>query len=230
MPNLPANISRVIRTRRRTIALIVERDGSVTVRAPMKMSWKAIEEFVQKHATWVEIKQAELQATVPRNPREYRAGETFLYLGQVYPLEIVADMRSKLELDSSFKLAESAQGDAEAAFRGWYRDQARKIIEERVARLADQFRHHVNKIRITSARTRWGSCSSTGTLSFSWRLIMTSPAVIDYVIIHELAHTVHHNHSKKFWSLVEEWMPDYQERRKELRQYGKLLFYEPGFI
>lgn len=221
MQDLPANINRLIRSKRRTIALIVERDGSVTVRASQKMSGKAIEEFVQKHAKWVEKKQAEIQAIVRENPRQYRAGETFLYLGQAYPLEIVSNAKRKLALDGAFKLAESAQRDAEAVFRSWYRDQARKLIDERVAHFADQYQLQAKKIRITSARTRWGSCSSKGTLSFSWRLVMTSLAVIDYVVIHELAHTVHHNHSKRFWQLVEDWMPDYRERRKQLRQYGE---------
>jgi predicted metal-dependent hydrolase len=221
MTNIPDSVNRIIRSRRSTIALIVVRDCSVTVRAPMKMSGKLIEEFVEKHAKWVQKKQKEIRARVPEQPRQYRAGEIFLYLGQAYPLEIVRDTNKQLVLQGSFKLANSAQGNAESLFRNWYRKQAVKIIGERVALFAEQSQLHVEKIRITSARTRWGSCSSKGTLSFSWRLIMASQAVIDYVIIHELAHIVHHNHSKRFWNLVEKWMPDYKERRNQLRQYGQ---------
>lgn len=212
-------VNRMIRSKRRTIALIVERDGSVTVRLPLKTSTRAIEEFVQKHAEWVKKKQAELQSMVPKQPHQYQPGERFLYLGQSYPLEIVKDVRKKLVLEESFKLAESEQSHAEALFQEWYRKQARKIIAERVSFYAQQHAVEIGKVRITSARTRWGSCSSKGTLSFSWRLLMTPPDVIDYVVIHELAHMIHHNHSKRFWNLVEKWMPDYRERRKQLRKY-----------
>jgi predicted metal-dependent hydrolase len=136
-------------------------------------------------------------------------------------LEIVKGAKKKLVLDDTFKLAESEQKNAEAIFRNWYRQQAAKIIGDRVTFFAAHYQIPVDTIRITSARTRWGSCSPKNKLSFSWRLVMTPPDVIDYVVIHELAHTIHHNHSKRFWSLVEKWMPDYKERRKQLRQYGR---------
>lgn len=218
---MPITVNRLIRSKRRTIALIVERDGSVTVRAPMKMSAKLIEEFVVKHADWVEKKQAEVANAVPEKTKQYEAGERFLFLGQEYPLEIVKTASKKLVLDDAFQLVESEQKNAEIVFRNWYRRQAEKIIGERVALFAEKHQIHVGKIRITSARTRWGSCSSKGTLSFSWRLVMTPLDIIDYVVIHELAHTIHHNHSKRFWNLVGKWMPDYKERRKRLRAYGK---------
>lgn len=218
---MPTLVNRLIRSKRRTIALIVERDGSVTVRAPLKMSATSIEEFVAKHANWVEKKRQEVRAMQPEQPRQYLAGEQFLFLGRPYSLEIVRNTAKTLELADSFKLSESDQHNAEAVFRSWYRKQAARIIAERVAHFAKQFRLEVRNLRITSARTRWGSCSPKGVLSFSWRLLMTPPEVIDYVIVHELAHTVHHNHSKRFWDLVEKWMPDYRERRKQLRGYGQ---------
>jgi predicted metal-dependent hydrolase len=217
---MPITVSRLIRSKRRTIALIVERDGSVTVRAPLKMSVKAIEEFVVKHAEWVEKKQAEVAAILPEKVRQYEEGECFLFLGQEYPLEIVRSNK-KLVLEDSFKLAESEKENAEVIFRHWYRKQASRIIGERVALFAERYQLPVGTIRITSARTRWGSCSPKNNLSFSWRLVMTPLDVIDYVVIHELAHTIHHNHSKRFWKLVEKWMPDFKEKRKQLRKYGQ---------
>ena len=214
-------VSRLIRSKRKTIALIVERDGSVTVRAPLKMSAKSIEEFVEKHSRWVQKKQAELQSIAPAQPRKFQAGEQFLYLGQAFPLEIVSGTKRALALDGAFKLAATEHGNAERIFRNWYRKEAETIIAERVAFFAAKYQLKIGRIRITSARTRWGSCSSAGTLSFSWRLLMTPPEVIDYVVIHELAHTIHHNHSRRFWNLVEKLMPDYKERRKLLKRYGQ---------
>lgn len=218
---MSVNVSRLIRSKRRTIALIVERDGSVTVRAPLRMSGTVIDEFVQKHSKWVEKKQIEMQSIMPKQPRKYEAGEQFPYLGKNYSLELVKDAKGKLVFDGSFKLSQTEKDNAELVFRNWYRKQAAKLIGERVAYFAKQFGLDVRSIRITSARTRWGSCSPRGTLSFSWRLLMTPPDVIDYVVVHELAHTIHHNHSKRFWNLVEKWMPDYKERRKQLKQYGQ---------
>jgi len=214
-------VDQIIHSKRRTLALIVENDGTVTVRAPMRMSENAIREFVEKHVNWVEKKKAELQATVPVLPKQYLPGETFLYLGNAYTLEIVRDQKKKLILDDRFQLPEAKQENAESVFQAWYRQQAKQLIVERVKYFADKYQLHYEKVKITSARTRWGSCSPKNTLSFSWRLVMTPLDVVDYVIIHELAHTVHHNHSKRFWGLVEKIMPDYKERRKWLRQYGQ---------
>lgn len=218
---MPILVNRLIRSKRRTIALIVERDGSVTVRAPLKMSAKLIEEFVEKNANWVENKRVEVQSLQSEQTRQYLPGEQFLFRGRPYALEIVGNTDKKLELADSFRLSESERHNAEAIFRIWYRTQAAKIIGERVAYFAKQFGLDVNHVRITSARTRWGSCSAKGTLSFSWRLLMTPPDVIDYVVVHELAHTIHHNHSKRFWKLVERWMPEYKQRKRLLKQYGQ---------
>jgi predicted metal-dependent hydrolase len=218
---MPVHISRLIRSKRRTIALVVERDGSVTVRAPLRMSAKDIEEFVGKHSNWVKKKQLELQSRTPAQPREFKAGEHFLYLGRTYRLEFSQNTKHKLILDETFQLSITQKENAEMLFREWYRKQAARHIPERVTHFAEQFDLKVEKVRITSARTRWGSCSPKGTLSLSWRLMMTPPDVIDYVVIHELAHTVHHNHSTRFWKLVERWLPDYKERRRQLRRYAQ---------
>jgi len=220
---MPVIVNQIIRTKRRTIALIVERDGSLTVRAPLKASDRIILQFVEKHAGWVERKQAEIRSAVPVQPKRYLPGESFLYLGESHPLEIVMDQKRNLVLEHGFKLAVSMLANAEMVFQNWYRQQARRVIEARAAFFAEKHQLHYKKIRITSARTRWGSCSTRGTLSFSWRLVLTPPDVIDYVVVHELAHTVHHNHSKRFWKLVENLLPDYKERRKQLREYGQRM-------
>jgi len=221
---MPVTIDHIVRSKRKTLALIIETDGSVTVRAPLRASEKNILQFVEKHAKWVEKKKMETHAAVPLQPRQFLPGERFLYLGQAYPLETVEDQEMQLVLDGEvFKLAESAQTNAKMIFQDWYRRHARQVIEPRTALFAKKHQLHYEKIRISSARTRWASCSSKGTLSFSWRLILLHPDVIDYVIIHELAHTVHHNHSKRFWKLVEELLPDYKERRKQLREYGQRM-------
>jgi predicted metal-dependent hydrolase len=214
-------INQIIHSKRKTIVLIIQRDGTLIVRAPLRASEKSIREFVEKSSAWIRKKQAQIHAAVSPVPKQYTRGETFLYLGREVPLEIVKGQKTALVLDTHFKLAEWAQGKAEQVFRQWYREQARQILSERVQLFSDQHNLQVQKIRISSARTRWGSCNAKGGLSFSWRLILTPTEVVDYVVVHELAHTLVHNHSKRFWRQVEMILPDYKERRKWLRTNGQ---------
>jgi len=214
-------ISEIIRTRRKTIALVIQRDGSLVVRAPLRVSGKLIREFAEKHARWILKKQAQVRATVPAPQKEYIPGETFLYLGRNIPLEIVKGQRPRLILDGNFKMAETARKDAEEVFQRWYRKRAEEVIPERVRGFAERYAFQYQKVRIGSARTRWGSCSSKGVLSFSWRLILAPIEVVDYVVIHELCHTLIPNHSSRFWKQVERILPNYKEYRKWLRKNGQ---------
>jgi predicted metal-dependent hydrolase len=217
---MPIEVNEIIRTKRKTLALIVKPDGSLVVRAPLRTPEKAIWEFVENHADWIEKKKAEALAALPPAPRRYVAGESFMYLGNAYSLEIVREQKTPLVLEATFKLAEASQNNAKVVFERWYRAQARQILNDRVNLYANQYGFQLKKIGITSARTRWGSCSPNGSLNFSWRLIMAPIEAIDYVVVHELVHTIFHNHSRRFWKKVEKIMPDYQERRKWLRQNG----------
>lgn len=216
-------VNEIIRSKRKTLALIVKPDGSLIVRVPMRTSEKVIREFIETHAAWVKKKQAEAFALLPAAPKQYAPGEMFMYLGNTHPLEIVKGQKKPLLLDGNFKLAESVQGKAKVVFEKWYREQAKKILTERVDHYARQYDFQYKRVGITSARTRWGSCSADGALNFSWRLILTPLEAVDYVAVHELVHTVFHNHSKRFWKRVETIMPDYKERRKWLRKNGQQL-------
>ncbi len=220
---MPIEVNQIIRSKRKTLALIVKPDGSLVVRAPLRSSDKAIREFVGSNAKWIEKKQAEVLAFPRPIPKHYIPGERFMYLGNAYPLEIVRGQKKPLLLVESFKLAESAQSKAKSTFEGWYRMQAKRILTERVNLYASQYGLQYKKVGITSARTRWGSCGVNGSLNFSWHLILAPMEVVDYVVVHELVHTVFHNHSKRFWNKVEAIMPDYKERRKWLRENGQLM-------
>ena len=110
-----------------------------------------------------------------------------------------------------------------AVFEKWYRARALQVLSERVNLLAARFGFRYEKLRITSARTRWGSCSSRGTLSFVWRLVMAPLEVIDYVVIHELTHLKIKNHSAQFWAEVARLMPAYKSSRDWLKKNGHFL-------
>jgi predicted metal-dependent hydrolase len=217
-------IDRLVRSRRKTIAIIVERDASLTVRAPQRMSETRINAFVESHRDWITRNQARVLAAGPISPKHFAEGEKFLYLGMAYPLNILPRQRSALTFDGkSFRLSKSALPKAQDAFVRWYKGQAALLLFERVLVLAGKHGFRYQKIRISSARTRWGSCSSLGTLSFTYRLVMAPPEVVDYVVMHELVHTQIHNHSRKFWDRLEGLMPDFKSRLAWLKKNGKYL-------
>lgn len=224
--NPSPKIDRLIRSSRRTLALIVERDGTLTVRAPKRASRKAIEAFVAEKAAWIARKQAQAkQLAVERLDLEktYQAGETHLYQGQAYPLHRPPGTGQRVAFDGqAFSLPMGCPEPA-AAFERWYRRAARELLHARVAALAAAHGYTAKRVGITGARTRWGSCSSTGSLNFSWRLVQAPPEVIDYVVIHELVHLEHPNHSKAFWDRVAELRPDFAAQRAWLRQHGRGL-------
>lgn len=215
-------INKLVRSRRKTLSLIVEPDGTLTVRAPLRMKEADIRGFIEQKKDWIKRKQVKArEEALP--VRLYMDEERFWYLGKEVPLRIVPDGNPALVMEKSFKLTESAQPQAESIFTAWYKKQARKVISERVELFARQHGFKVKKIRISSARTRWGSCSQKGTLSFAWRLVMAPLNVIDYVVVHELCHLKEMNHSKTFWVQVETILPDYKTRRKWLKNHGKKL-------
>ena len=128
-----------------------------------------------------------------------------------------------MHFSSEFRLPVKALPKAPALLAAWYKNQARLILTERTDHFAQQFGLKYRSIRITSARTRWGSCSQLNALSFTWRLVMTPIEIVDYIVVHELAHVVEKNHSRAFWSQVERMLPDYRIRRKWLKTNGRLL-------
>ncbi|MCL4529172.1 MAG: M48 family metallopeptidase [Chloroflexi bacterium] len=217
-------IDKIIRSKRRSIALIVEPDGRLIVRAPRRVSQEDIHAFVNEKENWIVKKQAEFKSAYPKfASKEFVEGEGFWYLGRLYPLTFSEQHRPRLFLDGSFILSRTAYPNARAVFERWYREQALQIIPERVEHYAAKYGFTYKQIKITSARTRWGSCSTRGALSFAWRLIMSPLDVVDYVVAHELVHLRAHNHSKGFWGRVAEIMPDYKEKVKWLKINGHLL-------
>lgn len=217
-------IDHLVRSQRKTISLIVHPDASLEVRAPRQMTGQNIREFVESHSGWIHKQQARAHKYAPPPPKQFVDGETFLFLGQSYPLSIVTHQPPVLTFDSvTFKLAKSALPKAKDVFARWYKVQAVEILSERVKAIAERHGFTFQKIRISSARTRWGSCSSKGTLSFTWRLVMAPPEIVEYVAVHELVHTKIHNHSKKFWANVAQILPEYKQHVIWLRKNGKFL-------
>jgi len=217
-------ISQIIRSQRRTIALQVCPDATVIIRAPFRVSDTYINRFVESKRRWIARKQEFVRQHRRSAPtRQFVAGEEFMYLGQTYKLYIQDAQRAPLIFNNGFHLSSKRQDRARPEFIKWYRQQARTVITDRVNFYSSQAGLQYQQIKISSAQKRWGSCSRGDNLNFSWRLVMAPPAMIDYVVAHEVAHLEHKNHSRNFWNTVMALDPDYKQRRKWLRVNGHLL-------
>jgi len=215
-------IDQLIRSRRKTIALIINRQGQLVVRAPLRATRAQIDAFVAEKADWVRTHQASQRARPQPKAVQFRTGESFLFLGQSYLLNL-APGTPPLELRGGvFRLAQAALPQAAQLFQAWYRRQARAVLAERVTLHAARLGFTPGTLRITSAHTRWGSCSSRGTLSFPWRLVLAPLEVVDYVVVHELVHLAVKNHSPAFWQRVTAAYPQAQAARRWLKDHSGL--------
>jgi len=216
---------KLIRSARRTISLEIDQEGVLTVRAPYGLDRITINDVLRRHQPWIRKKRQEVQRRQELScPKKFEDGEKFLWLGKEYPLRIVARVRPSLVFTGErFELAASSRVYARQLFESWFKEQARLYLGPRLKEMARKTGFKYQKFRLSSARTRWGSCSAGGTISLVWRLMMAPPEIIDYLIIHELAHTKEKNHSRSFWRLVAAFVPDYKARRRWLQVNGFLL-------
>lgn len=216
----------LIRSRRRTTSLEVSRDGRLIVRAPLRAPVHLIEEIVDRHSDWIEKKRKKASQWEEKYPEKtFHEGERFMYLGDEYRLRFVNEGRTCFTPGGDFLLSSAGTGEVRDAILQWYREEAQKVLSGRVVHFADIFKQGniIPRVRISGARKRWGSCGLQGSLNFTWRLVMLPEELIDYVVVHELAHLVVPNHSKKFWKKVGEILPDYRQRRNRLKEYEPLL-------
>jgi len=214
---------KVILRNRKNITIRVDAGGQVTVLAPPGTSEKIIREQVESKARWI-LKQIDYFNYPAFAPRQFMEGEWFLYLGCEYHLHLEIDssltkMEVKLDRDRLVVLTPTANGGIiREALETWYRRQARKKIAERIACYEDRIARVPGRITIKSQKCRWGSCSARGNLNFNWRIVMAPERVVDYVVVHELCHLLELNHSRRFWALLAQVIPDYKEDKEWLQK------------
>ncbi len=218
-------IDKIMRSKRKTIGLEITPSAELIVRAPLKASFEELNKVVLKKRTWIEQNQMFFKENYNRiKPKDFIEGEEFLYLGNVKKLIITDQKLFPLILsDSNFYLSDRFTDNPKYVFEKWYREQAKKKIDQRVAYYSWLMGLESRRVNITNALKRWGSCGTNGNLNFSWRLIMAPLRVIDYLVVHELSHIEVKNHSKEFWSKVERMIPDYRRDEKWLRDNGHFL-------
>lgn len=217
-------IDKLIRSKRRTIALEIARDAGLIVRAPFRAPLDFIEKVVFKKRFWIKEKQEFVRERCKKIvTKEFVNGEGFLYLGDIYKLEFVDVLDKPIAFNNGFLVSLKHADTAKEVLIAWYKEQAYQKISERVHWYSSLYGLKYNKIKISDAQRRWGSCSAKGNLNFSWRLIMAPLRVIDYVVVHELAHIEEKNHLKDFWNKVKVMMPDYKQNKKWLKENRHLL-------
>jgi hypothetical protein len=211
--------------RKKTISLQISSAAEIIVSAPYFTKDFEINRFVQEKQNWIQQTiRKQKEVLVQSRGKEFISGEYFHYLGGVYPLEVFFQQNLPAGLvfwGCRFYLncADSATR-RKRYFIEWYKTKARQYLARRVDDTGRKLGLLPLSIRITSARSRWGSCSEENNLAFSYRLIMAPPDVIDYVIIHELMHIKEKNHSAAFWKLIESAMPQYKAHRRWLKENG----------
>jgi hypothetical protein len=214
-------------TPRKTTDIVIERNGVVSVRPPADYTPEQVDAVVESKRMWIYRNLAEwkdLNATSVA--REWVNGETFLYLGRSYRLSLVSDQDQTLQLrEGRFCLSRRVieQHGVEAAkqaFESYYSDRGLLRFKERVVWFAPKVGVEVAGINVKEMGYRWASCGTTGTLNFNWKCMMAPPKVIDYIVVHELCHFYHSNHTDAFWNEVDKVMPDYRERKEWLRKHG----------
>lgn len=219
------NIDELHRSKRKTLSLMIDRQARLIVKAPIKMPLAVIHSFILQKEKWINKKQTEIldKFSIVKD-KEFVEGELFYYMGKQYPLFINPEASFALHFDGEkFILNPKFNKHGREIFKLWYTLQAKRVIINRASELSKNMHLPVANIRISHASRRWGSCSAKKNLNFSWRLMLAPSEIIDYIIIHELAHTLQMNHSEKYWGIVEKLMPDYREHEKWLRKNSFLL-------
>jgi len=227
--SIPA-IDRIIRSRRRTLSIEIDSRGQVIVRAPKRAPIYWIHRIVREKAAWIQSKQSEIRNRLQSKIRPcFQPGETFLFQGKPYPLALDSAATESLSLRGGyFLLHPSCIADAGACFEGWYKKTAEAEIIQLVNRYATLSGETPERVKLSHAKKRWGSCTPKRTVLFNWRLIMAPTAVLEYVVAHEIAHLIIPDHSPRFWQKVGSLFPDFIAQRRWLRDNGSQLDWENG--
>jgi predicted metal-dependent hydrolase len=213
----------LIRARRKSVAIYV-RDSGVSVRAPLCMPRRDIDALVASKGEWIADKLAALgEQAARRRAFALRYGDLVLFRGAEYPLTARAGTRVGFDGACFYFPLGLTPAEIKSLLVRLYRRLAKLHLTERTARFAAHMNVAPTAVGITAAKTRWGSCSAQRRLNFSWRLALADDAVIDYVVVHELAHITEMNHSARFWAIVAGVLPDYRERRARLAVLQKRL-------
>ena len=214
----------LIRSARKTLAISVDREGRLLVRAPLWTPQNQIDTFLTEKRHWIDQARAHMAELPPHETLAASEGAVFPYMGRNITLQYADTPHVLLHGDTLLlPLAFVKQGTVPIV--RWLEAQARNELPARIALLARQYGFPLPHFRLTRAKGRWGSMSGRGTISLNRALLLCPPEIIDYVILHELCHIPQPNHSAAFWAQVQRCLPDYTARRAWLKAHNTLIGY-----
>lgn len=208
--------------RRKTVQITVERTGELFIVAPSKVADQELVQFVEEKLLWVHTKLAEKARLQQRAPvKEFVDGEGFLYLGKSYRLRLIDRQLVDLHLKNGrFCLRRSSVYRGREVFVSWYARRAQQWFERQVAEQANLMGVDAKEVRVQDLGFRWGSFGADGRVFFHWKAILLPPRIAQYIVVHELAHAHHRDHSAAFWIKVDQHLPDWRSRKAWLAENG----------
>jgi predicted metal-dependent hydrolase len=218
----------IIRTERSKSASIEIEDDTVKVTVPKNLSDQRIEELIKNRTVWIRQKLKIQTETIRPKDKEYVNGETFSYLGRNYRLKCLSGGSGEAKLTNgslTVWLAKDASGAASGgcvrqSLQQWYQSRALEKLKEKTKRYSAILGVSPQSVGVKEYKARWGSCSSSGDVTYNWRIIMAPHHIVDYIVVHELCHLLEHNHGPKYWKHVQNVVPNYKECREWLKVNG----------
>jgi predicted metal-dependent hydrolase len=209
--------------KRTSMGISIDLYGNVEVQAPKGTSDERVLQLVEEKWDWIQQKSKEMKdRTLGQKVKVYDHGESFLYLGNEYPIQISQDINIKqdyveFEGDKLHIYVKQLEDEKiKQALKRFYYQQCKKLVERSIRSYQSNFKIKPRSIRISDNKSNWGTCDSKQQLTFNWKLAMAPLEVIDYVVVHEMCHMVHLNHDRSFWRLVGKIIPDYEEQENWL--------------
>ena len=208
--------------RKRSVAIDLE-DGLVKVRVPKGLSESRIRDLISKRSAWIRIKLKKQAGNPKPRAKEYVSGESYPYLGKNYRLKVFTSSEPSIKLKNGYLEVHVGQSDndPQQSIRlllvDWYTQHAELRLKEKTKRLSKILGVSPRSVGVKDYKSRWGSCSVEGDITYNWRVILAPHRIVDYVVVHELCHLLEHNHSARFWQHVQRHVPDWKECRNWLK-------------
>lgn len=221
----------IIRLSARKSASIEVRADGVRVCAPHRATQKELKRWVGTKAAWIREKLEQQQERLQQIPqRSFDEGAQWPFMGELLSLTLQTGHKSsaqrvgdRLLITLSRRSSKAAAEQVESALQNWYQQQALAVLTEKSTRASRQLHTQYRSIRLRRTKSKWGHCTIHGDLQFNWLIMQAPESVIDYLVIHECCHLIHHNHSRQYWQLVARLLPSYPQAKQWLNDNGHRL-------
>ncbi len=216
--------------KRKSVEIRIDPSGMIRVRAPKNSDENKVIELLKSKSKWI-IKNMDkyFEASEEKTESDYKSGDMYKVLWKNYGLKLLINSefyKPSANIEGDHIVVRVTKDDRELiakAMDSFYRKEARRIIKERIKIYQKHFKSKPKEITFKDEKSRWGSCTSERVINFNYRIIMAPLSIVDYLVVHEMCHLAHMNHSKSFWTLVGSILPDYKESREWLKYNGFTL-------